>query len=167
MESIAFFLDFQYSGIHKETDFDLSTFLSTIEPFSDCLLSSKRLLLKGRKSMIQTRKSSSINQSLYRKFLFFELILILCIPKINLYPSIVLQSLSIILGKWSIIIHCLPTETHYSKEYLSRLQEGTFLELEYSFRYFHILEPLRGQGKYLPLIRLFSIIVFDCLSLIL
>nr|DAT19892.1 MAG TPA: hypothetical protein [Caudoviricetes sp.] len=26
-------------------------------------MSSKRLLLKGRKSMIQTRKSSSINQS--------------------------------------------------------------------------------------------------------
>ena len=62
VESITFFLDFQYSGI-KKTDFDLSTFLSTIKPFSDCLLSSKRLLLKGRKSMIQTRKSSSINQS--------------------------------------------------------------------------------------------------------
>lgn len=54
VESMAFFWDFQYSGI-KKTDFDLSTFLSTIKPFSDCLLSSKRLSLKGRKSMIQTK----------------------------------------------------------------------------------------------------------------
>lgn len=44
-----------YSGIKKRMILIFQLSLSTIKPFSDCLLSSKRLSLKGRKSMIQTK----------------------------------------------------------------------------------------------------------------
>lgn len=79
-------------------------------------------------------------------------------------PSKSSHSLLIIIDGLLIMIIVFRQSYHHSTEYLFWSQKGTFLALWSIFRYFYSTECLRGQGKYLPLIRqsstIFQSIVF-------